>query len=140
MDVVADLPADPQPAEPVQVGERAFHDPPLGAEAGAVLGTAAGNQRFHSKVPDQAAVLVVIVATVGQHHVRAAPGPAALAPHRRHGLKERNQLGDVVAVTAGQSGGERNAGGVGDQVMFAARPAPVNRASSCLGAPFNARM
>jgi hypothetical protein len=30
MDVVADLPADPQSAEPVQMGERALHDPALG--------------------------------------------------------------------------------------------------------------
>lgn len=36
MDVVAYLPADPQAAEPVQVGERALHDPALGAEPGTV--------------------------------------------------------------------------------------------------------
>jgi hypothetical protein len=37
VDVVAYLPAGPQAAEPVQMGERAFRDPALGAESGAVL-------------------------------------------------------------------------------------------------------
>lgn len=39
-----------------------------------------------------------------------------------------------------ECGGERDTGGVGDQVVLAARPAPVNGASSGLGASFNARM
>jgi hypothetical protein len=77
----------------------------------------------------------VVVAAVAQHHVRAAPGPASLAPHRRYRLKQWDQLGDVVAVAAGQGGGERDAGGVGDQVMFAARPASIDGASSGLGSP-----
>jgi hypothetical protein len=46
VDVVAYLPADPQAAEPVQVGERAFHDPALGAESGAVLGAPAAMTGF----------------------------------------------------------------------------------------------
>lgn len=66
VDVVAYLPADPQAAEPVQVGERALHDPALGAQAGAMLGAASCDQRLHAEVPDETAVLVVVVAAVGQ--------------------------------------------------------------------------
>ncbi len=140
MDVVAYLPADPSAAEPVQVGERTFHDLALGAQAGTEFGAAAGDQRLHAEPPDQAAVLVVVVAAVAEHDVGAAAGPAAFTPHGRHGLEEWDQLGDVVAVAAGECGGERDAGGVGDQVVFAAGSAPVNRTSSRLGAPFDARM
>ncbi len=82
----------------------------------------------------------MVVAAVGQHHIRAVPGPATLAPHGRYSLEERDELGDVVAVAAGQGHGERNARGVGDQMMLAARPAPVDGASSGLGSPFKARM
>lgn len=74
MDVVSDLPADPQAAKPVQVGERPLHDPALGAESGAVLGASAGDQRFHTERADEAAVLVVVVASVAEHHVGSAPG------------------------------------------------------------------
>lgn len=75
MDVVADLPADPQAAEPVQVGECSLHDPALRAQARAVLGAPAGDQRLHAEIPDEAAVLVVVVAAVAQHHVRRRPLP-----------------------------------------------------------------
>lgn len=72
MDVIADLPADTQASEPVQVGEGAFHDPPLSAESGAVLDAPAGDERLHAEVPDQAAVPVVVIAAVTEHGV----GPA----------------------------------------------------------------
>ena len=52
------------------MGERAFHDPALGAESGAVLGAPAGGDRLHAEIPDQAVVLVVVVAAVAQHHIR----------------------------------------------------------------------
>jgi hypothetical protein len=117
------------------VGERAFHDPALGAESGAVLGAPAGEDRLHAEIPDQAAVLVLVVAVVAQHHVRAAPGPASLAPHRRYRLKQWDQPGMSPEVAAGQGGGERDAGGVGDQVMVATRPAPIDGAWSVLAPP-----
>jgi hypothetical protein len=101
-----------------------------------VLGAATGDHRLHTECADETTVLVVVAAAAAEHHVRAATGPAALAPHRRDGLEQRDQLGDVVAVAAGQCGGERDAGGVGDQVMLAARSTPVDRASLGRGSPF----
>jgi hypothetical protein len=53
-------------------------------------------------------VTAALNAAVGEHHIRAAPGPAGLAAYRRHGLQERDQLGDVVAVAAGHGGGQRD--------------------------------
>lgn len=55
-------------------------------------------------------------------------------------MQKRDELGDVVAVAAGQGDGEWDAGGVGDQVVLAARPAPVDGASSGLGVLINARI
>ncbi|MFE4331524.1 hypothetical protein ACFRQM_19475 [Streptomyces sp. NPDC056831] len=100
------------------MGERALREPVLGARAGAVFGTPAADQRLHADVPNQTAVLAV----VAQHHVRAAPGPAPFAPHRRHRFEQGDQLGDAVAVAASRGGRERDAGGVGDQVTLAQRP------------------
>lgn len=140
MDVVADLPPDPQATEPVQMGECALHDPAVGAEPGTVFGPAAGDHRFHPKLPHETAVLVVVVPAVTEHDVRATPGLTALAPHRRNGFEQRNELGHVIAVAPSQGDSERDAGGIGDQVVLAARSTPVDRASSGLGAPFNARM
>ncbi len=88
---------------------------------------ATGNAR-----PDESAVRVAVVATVTQH-IRAAPGPAALAPHGGHRLQQRDELRDVVAVVTGQGAGERDSGGIGDQMAFTAASTPVDRASSGLG-------
>ena len=46
-------------------------------------------------------------------------------------------MDDVVAVTAGECECQRDAGGVGDQVVLAARPASVDRARPGLRLSFN---
>lgn len=84
----------------MQVSERALYNPALLAQAGAVLGSAASDQRLHAEVSDETAVLIMVVAAITQHYVGAATGLAPLASHRRHGLQEWNELGDVVAVAA----------------------------------------
>ncbi|GLY74620.1 hypothetical protein Airi01_028870 [Actinoallomurus iriomotensis] len=119
----------------MQVSEGTFHDPALGAGSGAVLGAASSDHWLHSEVPDEAAVFVVIVAAVAERQIGAASRPAAPAAHAWCRLKQRDESSDVVAVAAGQRGGERDAAGVGDQVMFAARLAPIDWASSGLGSP-----
>lgn len=83
----------------------------------------------------------MVVAAVGRHHGGAVSGRAALAANGRHGLEERDQPGDIVAVAPSQGGGERDAGGVGDQVVFAARLPrstglrPVNQLEDQSGSP-----
>jgi hypothetical protein len=136
--VVADLPADPQTAEVVQEREGTLNDPSLSAQAGAVFGVAACDQWPDAEFAYQSPVLVVVVSAVREDHVGASAGPAALAPHRRHGFQQRDELGDVVAVATGERDSERDPGPVGDQVVLAASPAPVNRTSPSLGPPFSA--
>jgi len=58
---------------------------------------------------------------------------------RRDRFYEWQQLGDVVCVGAGEQAGEREAVGIGDQVVLAAQLAPVNRTGSDLIAPKSAR-
>jgi hypothetical protein len=45
----------------------------------------------------------VVIAAVGDQLVGAQPWPADLAPDRSDAVDERQQLGDVVAVAAGQA-------------------------------------
>lgn len=61
--------ADSEAAEVVQVGEAAFDDPPLFAQAGAVLDAAAGDDRGDSAGAQSAAVDVEVIATVGQQPI-----------------------------------------------------------------------
>ena len=136
MEFVAAVVADEQPFEVVQPGEGALDDPADAAEAGAVLGVAMGDLRCHASESQLAAVLVVVVASVGEHTVRPFARPADLAAHRRDALDERDKLRDVVAVAAGDAPGKRDPGRVYEKVMLGAVSGSINRARARRGAPF----
>lgn len=68
--------------EVVQVGEAALDDPALDAQAGAVLDAAPRDDRLDPPGPQQAPVLVVVVAAIGQHDVGLLARPAGLAGDR----------------------------------------------------------
>ena len=82
------------------------------------------------------AVLVVVVAAVGEQRVGPAAGPADAAAYRGHPVEQREQLGDVVAVAAGERPRQRQPAAVYEQMVLAAPATPVDRARPGLGAPF----
>ena len=133
---VAAVGANQQPAAVVQPGEGAFDDPTVTAEPGAVFGLTARDQRFDAAPPDEATVLVMVVAAVGDDGVGATPRPTDASANGRHGVEQHEQLGDVVAVAAGQRPGERQPAAVYEEMLLAAAAAPVDRTGTCLRAPF----
>jgi hypothetical protein len=96
----------------VQPGEGALDDPAGTAEAGAVLGLAVGDLWSDPTLAKVTAVRGVVVAAVGGHASGPSPRPADAATHRRHGVDQRDQLRDVVAVAARNTPGERDPGRV----------------------------
>ncbi len=68
-----------------------------------------------------------VVAAVGEQLAGLAPGPAASSADRRDGVEQRQQLGDVVAIAAGQGHRERDAVAVDDQVVLGTGMAAVDR-------------
>ncbi len=136
MDLVASVVADEQPLEVVQPGEGALDDPAHRAEPGAVFGFASRDHGCDPARPDEAAIFVVVVAAVGDDLVGSAARPTGGSFDRRHPLKQRDQLGDVVTVSAGNREGERDPGRVDQEVVFRAGSAPINRARARFGAPF----
>ncbi len=136
MDVVAAVGADEEAAAVVEPGEGAFDDPAVTAEPGAVLGLAAGDHGFDPALPDEAAVLVVVVAAVGEQRLGASSWSADTAADGRYPVEQLEQLGDVVAVAAGQRPGERDAAAVYEEMVLAARPAAIDGAGTGFGAPF----
>jgi hypothetical protein len=133
---VAAVGAEEQPAAVVQPSEGALDNPAVAAEPGAVHGPASGDHRLDASLPDQTAVLVVVVTAVGDDAVGTPPRPADTAAHRRHAVEQREQLGDVVAVAAGERPGQRDAASVYEEMLLAAAAAPVDRAGTRLRAPF----
>jgi hypothetical protein len=111
--------------------------PAVRAEAGAVSGLAAGDLGCDPAGSDEAAVLVVVVATVGAHDLAVARA-ADEAADWWHPLDQRDQLGDVVAVAARERPGERDPRCVYEQVVLGAVSGSINRARARRGTPFSA--
>ena len=120
----------------MQPSEGALDDPADASEAGAVLGPAAGNDRFDASRADEAPVGVVVVATVGDDCIGAKARPADYAAHARHLVEQRDQLGHVVAVAARERPGQRQPAAVYEEMLFAAAAAPVDGAGADFLAPF----
>jgi hypothetical protein len=108
VDLVAAVVADEQSLELVQPGEGALDDPAGAAEAGAVFGLAAGYLRCDPAFAELVAVRGVVVASVCGQSLGPPSRPADTSANRRHPIDERDQLCDVVAVTAGDRPGERD--------------------------------
>ena len=120
MDLVAAVVADEQSFVVVEPGEGALDDPADAAEPGAVSGFAACDHWFDAALAHELAVFVVVVAAVGDHGVWPTAWPPDLAAYRRHTLQQRDELGDVVAVSAGDREGERDPRRVYEKVMLGA--------------------
>src|SRR5439155_9773110 len=106
--------ADPQPAQVVKPRERALHDPAFFAEPRTVLAAAPRDHGLHAPSSQLASVLIVVIATIGEHPLGAPPWTPALASDRADSGDQRQQLCDVVAMPAGQADRERDPARVGD--------------------------
>lgn len=102
MEICALLVADPQPSELVQPGKCALHDPTRLSQAGAVRDAFSGELGCDAASPEKAAVLVVVVTAVGEQPSWPVPGSTADTADAGYRIEQGHQLGDVVAVPAGQ--------------------------------------
>ena len=120
----------------MQPGEGALDDPASAAEPSAVLAVAVGDLRCDPSALQLAPVFVGVVATVGGQALGRAARAANLAGYRGDRIEQRDQLGDVMAVAAGDRPGEREPARVDQEVMLGAVSGSINRARARRGAPF----
>jgi hypothetical protein len=84
----------------VEPGKGAFDDPAVAAQPRSVLGLAASDDRLHAQLPDEPAVLVVVVAAVSDQLVQLLPHasllPGAQPAPRRHPAAEAELLRQVL--------------------------------------------
>ena len=136
MDLGSPVVANEQSLEVMEPGEGALDDPTDAAEPGAVLGLAAGDLGADAAPPELAPVLVVVVAAIGDDTAGSLSRSPDLAAHRWDALDQRDQLRDVIAVSAGDRPGERDPGRVYEKMMLGAVSGSINRARARRGAPF----
>lgn len=139
MEVCAYLVADPESLELVEPGERPLYDPTRLSQPGAMGGAFASELRCDAAGPQKSAVLVVVVAAVGEQTAWPVTWPTAQPADAGYRVQQGHQLSDVVTIPAGQRDGQRSAMPVDDQVVLAAGPGPVDRRRSGVSPPFSAR-
>ncbi len=83
-----------------------------------MLGLASGDLWLDPAPPELAAVTVAVIAAVSDQLAGALARAPVTAAHRLDGVEQRQQLGDVVAVAAGQRERQREPRGVGQQVVL----------------------
>lgn len=102
------------------MSKAALHNPALAPKAGAVCCSTAGDDGRYPERAQQPPMLVVVIASIGQQPVGLLARAATPALHRPavQILEQRDQLGDVVAVSPGQRDRKRDAAGVDEQVVL----------------------
>ncbi|ALX43627.1 transposase [Burkholderia humptydooensis] len=95
-----------------------FDDPTDFSKATTVRLTAPRDAGGDVALVKDASVFVVVVTTVGVDAGRTAQRPSTHAADRHNGLDQRNQLGDVVTIGAGQDCRDRRSVGVGGDVVL----------------------
>lgn len=100
--------------------EAALDDPALTAEPRPVWRAAASDHGRDPERSQESPVLVVVIAAVGEQPVGLLAWPSGLAGDRPavQVLEQRDQLGDVVAVAAGEADRKWNAAGVDEQMVL----------------------
>jgi hypothetical protein len=120
VDLGVALVAGSQASEVVQVSEAALDDPALAPEPRPVRAGAAGDDRCDAECSKQPPVLVVVIASIGEESIGLPARASELAGDRTavEVFEQRDQLGDVVAVAAGEADRQRDATGVDQQMML----------------------
>ena len=111
----------PQPAELMQPGDGALDHPAGRAQTAAVFRIASRDMRADATDSERPPVGLRVIASVCLNQRGFASRPAPLSCNRRDALDQGQQLGHVMPVGFGEDHGQRNALGIGEEVVFRAR-------------------
>jgi hypothetical protein len=131
MNVRSTLEAHAQPAKRMHPGVSSLDHPAHLAEAAAVRFAAPCDSGRDIGGMEDATVFVVIVAAISVDAFWCAQRSATHASYGRNGFDQRNELGDVVAISAGQDDRDRRAVRVGGEVVLGAWARAIGGVRSC---------
>ena len=128
-----------QTPELVQPRERALDDPARFAQSAARRGAPLGQNRRNAQSAQGAAVGGGVVGAVALDTIGALPGAPAPARKRRDGNDEGKELGYIMGIGRRERRRERDAPCIADEMVLAARFAPVGGIRSGFFPPCTAR-
>jgi hypothetical protein len=123
----------------VQPGDRALDDPARLAQAAAMGGAPLGQDRRNAQSEKRAAVGGGVVGAVALDPLGALAGAPASARKRRDRYDQWNELGYIMGIGRRERRRERDAPRIADEMVLAARFAPVSGIRSGFFPPCRAR-
>lgn len=127
MEIGTSFVADPEPFELMQPSKGPLYHPTDFAEPRAVGHATSSDHRSDAALPQQAAVLVEVVAPVGIQVPRLPARSPSQPPDRRDRVEQRQELGDVVTISAGERDGRGGSVLVDYQVVLGTGRGTVDR-------------
>jgi hypothetical protein len=118
MNVTATFETNAEATKVVQPGMRTLDDPSVLSEATAMGSAAFGDNRLNASFAERLPVLLGVVRTIGIDGSWLLKRTTADAANRRYGVDQRQQFSDVVLIGAAQNCRDRDAGGVGGDMVF----------------------
>lgn len=118
MDAPTALETNTQTTEVMQPGMSALDHPTVLAQTAATFGSTFSNDRLDAAFAQLLAMWFGVIAAIGIDGTRLLQRSATHAPDRRNDINQGQQLRDVVGVRASQDGGNRDAVGVGCDVVL----------------------
>jgi hypothetical protein len=95
--------------KPVQPSDGSLNHPTRLTKTATVFGSTPCDLGFDAATEQRRSVWVRVVAAVSLNQFGLAPGRTPFSCNGRNGIDKRQQLRDVVAISLGQNGRERNA-------------------------------
>lgn len=139
MNVGSSFVANAQSAELVQPTDGSFDDPSRCSKAAAMCGADLGKLITNVALTQPARMGATAIGSIALHSIRSAARPARSTSNRRDRFDQRAHLGGVVSICAGENHTQRDALGIGTDVVLAASFASIRRIRSRLEPPKTAR-
>lgn len=131
MNVCTTFEANAKATEIVEPRVSSFDHPAEFAQATAMLGAPLGDSRSDAALAQASAMRLGIVATIRIDDAWLVQRSATKAANRRHRVNQRQQLGNVVAVCAGQDRVEGDAIGIDEEMMLGTGSRAIGGVRSC---------
>jgi hypothetical protein len=125
MNVRPPLIANSQPAELVQPGQRPFHYPPIDSRPAPMLGGAFSQDWLNPEPVQHLTMRLRVIGPVSLNSIRLAPRTSSLATNQRNRRHQGQQLGQIMPISSGQDGCQRNPISVGKQMLLTPSFRPV---------------
>jgi len=139
VDVVATFVTDTEAPMLVKPAIAAFHDPAMHSQSAAMFRVSFGQHRGDPTPTEFSPMRFRVVSSVPLHAFRTGTSRARLASDSRNGVDQRQKLGHVVGVRPGERRRQRDALGIGQEMMFRAGLAAIRGIGARFFPPCTAR-